>query len=114
MGEIAQHFGAVGIPAVVLDEKRGQDGKGVSVVTYHRAKGLEARAVAVVGAGTHFWPGDGYRDQRTSSDNEDEVRRRGRAPLFVACTRARERLLVSWVGSPSPLLTRSLASLDPR
>lgn len=82
-----------------------RSGNGVAVVTMHRAKGLEFRAVAIPDVSDGNVPapmpavfgqdGDAGRGQW----EEQEARL-----LFVACTRPREFLYVSWVGAPSLLL----------
>jgi superfamily I DNA/RNA helicase len=71
-------------------------------MTLHRAKGLEFRAIAVVGANddtipyAHALPTD-ETDARAFLDQE-------RCLLYVACSRARERLAVTWAGAPSRFL----------
>ncbi len=82
----------------------------VPVGTMHRMKGLEFRCMAVVGAA------DGKLPASTSVTPEAEdpgayVRdlMRERSLLFVACTRAREQLSVSWHESPSPFIEAVLS-----
>lgn len=71
----------------------------------HRMKGLEFRCVAVVGVSQHYVPAPAAvtpaADDQRSHDLDIQ---RERCLLFVACTRARENLLISWHGAPSPLL----------
>ena len=70
----------------------------------HRAKGLEFRAVVIVGAEVGSLP----RDAALRAQPDDVARaamlERERNLLYVACTRARERLVVTHVGRPSPFL----------
>lgn len=71
----------------------------------HRMKGLEFRCVAVVGVGENQVPAL----SAVTSLQEDAVShhldlQRERCLLFVACTRAREQLAVSWHGAPSLFL----------
>jgi len=77
----------------------------VSVTTMHRMKGLEFQCVAVVGVGEHQVPAPSavtpIEDDPLTHDLDVQ---RERCLLFVACTRAREELSVSWHGRPSPLL----------
>ncbi len=98
-----------GIPARTLDasseEVRGAGQPAVVVATMHRAKGLEFRCVAVVGADSDHLP----LPQAVTPAAEDAVRhaqdiQRERCLLYVACSRAREQLRVSWSGRPSRLL----------
>jgi hypothetical protein len=86
---------------------RDQDGvEGhVRTATMHRMKGLEFRCVAVIGVGANQLPAPGRVTpvEEDSTTHENDLQRE-RCLLFVACTRARERLLVSWHGDPSPFL----------
>jgi hypothetical protein len=93
-----------GIPASSLAKGAARDGA-VAVATMHRMKGLEFRCVTVIGAGRHYLPAPSAvtpaaEDQRS----HDLDVQRERCLLLVACTRAREKLMVSWHGPPSPLL----------
>ncbi|WP_433515289.1 UvrD-helicase domain-containing protein [Nonomuraea sp. CA-143628] len=93
-----------GIPVKSLAKAREEDGV-VRAGTMHRMKGLEFRCVAVIGAGEHQLPPA----SAITPAAEDELThahdvQRERCLLFVACTRARERLYVSWHGAPSPFL----------
>ena len=77
----------------------------VRTATMHRMKGLEFRCVAVVGVGAAHIPAPGavtsIEEDPTTHENDLQ---RERCLLFVACTRARERLQVSWHGEPSPFI----------
>lgn len=93
------------VPARVLARDRDTPGT-VSVTTMHRMKGLEFQCVAVVGIGEHQLPAP----SAVTPAEEDPLThdldvQRERCLLFVACTRAREDLSISWHGHPSPLLT---------
>ncbi len=77
----------------------------VRIGTMHGMKGLEFRCVAIVGANADQLP----LPVAVTDEGEDAVRHRldvqqERCLLFVACTRARERLRVSWSGHPSVLV----------
>jgi superfamily I DNA/RNA helicase len=72
----------------------------------HRMKGLEFRCLAVAGVGSGAIPAP---NAVTPADedlhtHERDIRRE-RSLLFVACTRAREQLTVTWHGSASPFLS---------
>jgi superfamily I DNA/RNA helicase len=95
---------AAGITAVSLAKRPAVDGE-VSVATMHRMKGLEFRCVAVVGVGEHHVPPAAAVTPATEDQvSHDLDVQRERCLLFVACTRAREQLAVSWHGNPSRLL----------
>lgn len=77
----------------------------MAVATMHRMKGLEFRCVAVVGVGQQHVPAPAAVTAATDDQRLHELDiQRERCLLFVACTRARENLMVSWHGTPSPLL----------
>lgn len=92
-----------GISAVSLASKANHDA--VRVGTMHGMKGLEFRAVAVMGVEDGTVPAPAA--VTALSDDpfahaQDLLRER--CVLFVACTRARDYLHVSYTGSPSPFL----------
>ncbi|GAA1643216.1 ATP-dependent helicase [Kribbella alba] len=81
----------------------------VSVGTMHRMKGLEFRCMAVVGVTAQQVPPP----SAVAPIEEDRAThlqglQRERCLLFVACTRAREQLYVSWHGMPSEFIERVL------
>jgi superfamily I DNA/RNA helicase len=76
----------------------------VALGTMHNAKGLEFRAVAVVGCDEGALPlAAALRGLEDVADRE-AAERQERNLLYVACTRAQRRLLVSYAGKPSPYL----------
>ncbi len=93
------------IPTSDLSDTRNST-EGVSIGTMHRMKGLEFRCLAV-GAATRRQLPAPYAVTPVSEDEHSHERdlQRERSLLFVACTRAREQLLVTWHGEPSPFLT---------
>lgn len=96
---------AAGIDSVDL-AKASDDDNGARVGTMHRVKGLEFRCMCVAGVGATLVPAANavtpVEDDRQTHQQDLE---RERCLLFVACTRAREELLVTWHGEPSPFLT---------
>lgn len=93
-----------GIAAGVLSTGKSVEGA-VSAGTMHRMKGLEFRCLAVVGVGEHQIPPANAvtpADEDKTTHNRDLQRER--CLLFVACTRAREQLAVSFHGAPSQFL----------
>jgi superfamily I DNA/RNA helicase len=78
---------------------------GVRVETMHGMKGLEFRAVAMVDVSAAAVPPA----VAVTPADQDALRhqqdlQRERCLLYVAATRAREQLRVSWSGAPSALL----------
>lgn len=93
-----------GLPARAL-AKGASDGDGVSVGTMHRMKGLEFRCLAVVGAsGDQLPPPASITPESEDPGAHARDLLRERSLLFVACTRAREQLSVSWHHSPSQFI----------
>jgi superfamily I DNA/RNA helicase len=75
----------------------------------HRVKGLEFPVMLLVGVNSGVIP------MRVSSVEGDPTARaehdeRERSPLFVAATRARDHLVVTSSGSPSPFPAKLLES----
>jgi len=93
-----------GVPFKVLDENVETTSGYVSVGTMHLAKGLEFRAVAVMACDDEVIP----LQERIESVGDDadlqEVYDTERHLLYVACTRARDHLLVTGVAPVSEFL----------
>ncbi|MFD5467415.1 UvrD-helicase domain-containing protein [Kitasatospora sp. NPDC127059] len=100
--EIAKALEQAGTSAHVLGDAPSP---GVRIGTMHRMKGLEFRCVAVVGVSDGLVP---MRAALTPESTDPQQHREDLSGelnlLFVACTRAREALAVSWHGTPSPFL----------
>nr|WP_308201546.1 UvrD-helicase domain-containing protein [Sphaerisporangium perillae] len=94
---------ASGIPAAALAKKHTDAEVGVG--TMHRMKGMEFRCVAIIGVGEHAVPPSSAitpADEDLIAHHQDLQRER--CLLFVAATRAREELSLSWHGAPSRFL----------
>ncbi|WP_306369533.1 UvrD-helicase domain-containing protein [Nocardiopsis sp. CC223A] len=107
--EVLLSLEEAGVPAVNLSTDLPS--AAVSVGTMHRMKGLEFRCLAVVGAGGAQLPAPASitpEEEDPGAHARDLLRER--SLLFVACTRARERLSVSWHGSPSPFVEALLGT----
>ncbi|MCG3039786.1 UvrD-helicase domain-containing protein [Streptomyces sp. S1A] len=101
--DIARALEGAGIAACVLG--RGRGGPGVRVATMHRMKGLEFRCVAVAGVNDGTVPmKSAVTPAEVDAQQHQEDMNSELSLLFVACTRAREALRVSWHGTPSPFL----------
>ncbi|MFE7214971.1 UvrD-helicase domain-containing protein [Streptomyces sp. NPDC057611] len=96
---------AAGVPVVRVKDNPGSGVDGVRLATMHAMKGLEFRCVAVLGATASAVP---FAREVTSADvdplQHDSDLLRERCLLFVACTRAREALTVTWSGAVSPFI----------
>lgn len=74
----------------------------------HRFKGLEYQKLAIVGDRNGVIPRTTVIDRYRESDPQRHAReeRKARSPLFVAATRARDTLRISWHGASSPCIYR--------
>ncbi len=96
---------AAGIPVLRVKGQTSQSAEGVRLATMHAMKGLEFRAVSVLGAGEGAVPFAREITPREADAPQHEADLlRERCLLFVACTRAREALSVTWSGAASPFL----------
>ncbi len=94
-----------GLPFEILDEKGTGSGARVSISTMHLAKGLEFRAVAVIGCDDEVIPLQERIEKVTEDSDLQEVYDTERHLLYVACTRARDYLLVTSVEPASEFWT---------
>ena len=93
-----------GLKHTVLDETlRGKDGH-LALSTMHLAKGLEYRAVAVVACDDEVIPSQTRIEDAADASDLEDIYNTERHLLYVACTRARERLWVSGVDPASEFL----------
>lgn len=93
-----------GMPFKILDEHVETTSGHVSISTMHLAKGLEFRAVAVMACDDEIIPLQ-ERIEAVSDDADlEEVYNTERHLLYVACTRARDYLLVTSVSPASEFL----------
>lgn len=95
---------AAGIPFDVLDEQVETINGKASVCTMHLAKGLEFRAVVVMACDDEVIPLQERVEAVTDDTDIEEVYNTERNLLYVACTRARDRLLVTSVDPASEFL----------
>lgn len=94
-----------GRPWLYLDDNATADDDRVALGSMHRAKGLEFKAVVVVGCDADALPLSFV--LRAMSDDGDRAAfvDQERQLLYVACTRARDRLVVTYAGRASEFLT---------
>jgi superfamily I DNA/RNA helicase len=90
------------LPHRILD--RPTSGTGVSISTMHCAKGLEFRAVVVMACDDEVIPSQQRIEEVGDDADLQEVYDTERHLLYVACTRARDELLVSGVEPASEFL----------
>ena len=89
----------------VLDHHVSTASGQVSIATMDLAKGLEFRAVAVMACDDDVLPLAERIDAIIEESDLDDVYQTERHLLYVACTRARDRLLVTGVSPGSEFLS---------
>ncbi|MEU6024817.1 UvrD-helicase domain-containing protein [Micromonospora sp. NPDC047134] len=106
LSSVQSELDAAGIPSIRVRDQPGAEVDGVRLATMHAMKGLEFRCVAIVGVTAKAVP---FAKEVTPPEvdpvQHDNDLLRERCLLFVASTRAREALHVSWSGQPSPFLS---------
>ena len=86
-----------------MPDKAYESGR-VILGTLHSAKGLEFRAVAIVGCEDSQVPLQAALDLAREPDEKRLTQDRELSLLYVGCTRARDQLLITWSGKPSRFL----------
>lgn len=94
----------------ILDDNVETASGGVSIGTMHLAKGLEFRAVAVMACDNEIIPLQGRIETVGDDADLQEVYDTERHLLYVACTRARDHLLITSVEPASEFLDDLRAS----
>jgi superfamily I DNA/RNA helicase len=93
-----------GMAFAILDEHVGTTSGHVSICTMHLAKGLEFRAAAVMACDHEIIPPQERIETAPDDADLKEVHDKERHLFYVACTRAREHLLVTCVAPGSEFL----------
>ncbi len=94
-----------GYPCVILDDKLTSNFGSVNVATMHLAKGMEFRAVAVMACDDQVIPSSERISLVGDAGDLKEAYETERHLLYVACTRARDRLWISGVTPTSEFLS---------
>jgi mRNA-degrading endonuclease RelE of RelBE toxin-antitoxin system len=99
--QVESYLSAHGVPAGSIGPDGPRLPEGVHVGTLQRFKGLEYQRMILAGITDAAVPG-----QRAATDPARQHRElmRARSLLFVAATRARDALVISWHGQPSRFL----------
>ncbi len=104
LGRARSAVKSAGLDPADITEKAGTGEGKVPVGTMHLAKGLEFRAVAVMACDDEVIPHQSRIETVTDEADLEEVYNTERHLLYVACTRARDRLHVSGVEPISEFL----------
>jgi hypothetical protein len=95
---------AAGVPFRVVDDKMETASRHVVVGAMHLAKGLEFRAVVAMACDDEVIPLQERIESVTDDSDLEDVYNTERHLLYVACTRARDNLLVTGVDPASEFL----------
>ena len=95
---------SAGRAALIISDRNEEPGEKISIGFMHLAKGLEFKAVAVMACDDEVIPLQARVESVTDEVELDDVYETERQLLYVACTRARDRLLLSCVKPPSEFL----------
>jgi superfamily I DNA/RNA helicase len=101
---VARGLSERGTEAVVVDSGEHR-GAGIAVMTMHKAKGLEFSRVCIMGAGRDNIPNPAVIKAAAARGDAADALLRERSLLYVAASRARDALEVTWTGTPSEFLT---------
>ena len=93
-----------GLPCKMLDEHVETTSGQISIGTMHLAKGLEFRAVVVMACDDEIIPLQSRIETVADDTDLEEIYNTERHLLYVACTRARDHLLVTSVEPASEFL----------
>jgi superfamily I DNA/RNA helicase len=91
-------------PYILLDETVETISNRIAISTMHLAKGLEFKAVAVMACDDEVIPSQERIESITDNADLEDIYNTERHLLYVACTRARDYLLVTSVDPPSEFL----------
>lgn len=95
---------AAGLSPVILDEHVENRANHISISTMHLAKGLEFRAVVVMACDDEIIPLQERIESVSDNSDLEEVYNTERHLFYVACTRARDHLLLTCAGDSSEFL----------
>ena len=99
-----------GVTIRAVDREHIKPGQPVTM-TMHRAKGTEFTKVLLFGVNQGAIPRP-LRDEQYAEEAWTDALLRERSLLYVAATRARDELALSWSGEPSQLLSAPAATHD--
>jgi superfamily I DNA/RNA helicase len=95
------------IPFLFLGKTDSGNPSGIRVTNMHRVKGLEFASVIAVGVNESMNPNTPHEVADNPSDRK-EYEARQRSLLYVSATRARDELIISCHGKPSPYIEQSI------
>lgn len=112
--EVLRVLGDSGIQTVSLDGYDGEHADGVLVGTFNRAKGLEFKEVFLPGLAAEEWPSRWFVPPDLDAEQRAEAVGLQLRTLFVAMTRARDRLALLCAGPPCEWVQQAEWAMDVR
>jgi superfamily I DNA/RNA helicase len=106
MDKFVTQLEEAGITMYSLAAKSPMQPKGIHYGSMHRSKGLEFRVVFLVGMSKGNMPLQFVVNMQDTEEEKELVLKQERSLFYVAATRARERLYMSYYGAPSPFLEK--------
>lgn len=97
LGRARSAVKAAGVRSVELNERVEAESGAIAISTMHFAKGLEFRAVAVMACDDEVIPQSERIEAVADEADLEEVYNTERHLLYVACTRARDNLLITGI-----------------
>ena len=79
----------------LLSDIQHTQARKIAIGTMHRAKGLEYRSVIIIGCDKRYMPLANSLAEASTDEQKNEVETLERNLLYVACTRARDSLLIT-------------------
>ncbi|GAA2802903.1 UvrD-helicase domain-containing protein [Crossiella cryophila] len=110
--EVIRALERAGVPVTEVNENGPLDPTSVQVATMHRAKGTEFARCIVADVQSEKIPLRWTLEQASGHDQAD-IERKARSLLYVACTRARDQLVITWAGEPSRYLPSEIQQGPP-
>lgn len=109
---VGDALGHAEIPWCRLSDQDDGASVGVHLGTMHRAKGLEFKAVLVLDCAEGVVPSPAATRSADDPHDREAAEARERRLLYVAMTRARDELVVSWSGRPSRFIEPFVGASD--
>lgn len=106
LNELSEALTRAAISWSHLSDQNDGISTGVHVGTMHRAKGLEFKAVLLLDCSESAVPNRAALRSTDDPQDREAAEARERQLLYVAMTRARDELAVTWCGQPSPFIRR--------
>ncbi|MYN65612.1 MAG: AAA family ATPase, partial [Acidobacteria bacterium] len=104
LDDLCEAFDKTGVSWHRLSDRDAAGEGKVHLGTMHRAKGLEFKAVLVLGCGDAEVPSRAALRSADDPQDREAAEARERRLLYVAITRARDEVAVFWTGTPSRFL----------